>query len=375
MDLPRFRIIFTTTMVLLICRAAWADGQTWVSIAPVYRGDMQVTISGRSATQASGAHAAEFPAGVPSAVGPVDAYADRSYDDGYVNKDAGTGNPDSIDPAVTWFWGYDNGDQYDGEAGTLAFHRTGYDGYRADMNDPLDVEDDYHGAGVEIVLGLPVVSESIFSDFCLGLQFIRSSGAGFSGTTYRESILRTDVIDTYDVAGLAMPGAGHAGTYDGPFDDPPVIPSPVIPNIPASRATPEDLLSEAFNSVNMSVDADLYQFWFGPRIALHASDALAFYVIPKLSISAVDIEVQHRESFVSSSGETIDSWEESTSERPTSCGAGIDVGINLTFDNGFFAGLKAAYEWNEKQEIDAGTSSVKVDPSGYTVALVVGKGF
>lgn len=375
MEVARFRLTLTTAMGLLLCGAAWADEQTWVSIAPIYRGDMQVTISGLSATQAGGVHATNFPAGAPAEVGPADAYADRAYGDGYVNQDAGTGNPDSIDPTVTWFWGYDSAEQYDSEAGTLAFHRTGGPGYRTDLNDPLAVEDGYHGAGVEIILGLPVVSKSIFSDFCLGLQYIRSSGAGFSGTTYRESVLRTDVTDTYDVSGLTMPGPGHAGTYDGPFDDPPVIPSPVIPNIPASRATPEELLSEAFNIVDMSVDADLYQFWIGPRIALHASEALAFYVIPKFSISAVDIEIRHRESFVSNSGETIQSWEQSTSERPTSCGAGIDVGINLAFDNGFFAGLKAAYEWNESQEIEAGPASVEVDPSGYTVALVVGKGF
>jgi hypothetical protein len=52
--------------------------------------------------------------------GPVDSFADRTYDDGYVNRDEGTLEPGPYSYGKTWFWGYNNAGQINRP--TLTYH-------------------------------------------------------------------------------------------------------------------------------------------------------------------------------------------------------------------------------------------------------------
>src|SRR6056297_1015630 len=97
--------------VLVLVSAGWALGEgAWISAGPVWRSGMDVDTSG---------------GGAAGSAGSASDYADRTYDDGYVKQDPGTGNPVSIDPNTTWNWGYDNASQYDAGANALSFHRAG----------------------------------------------------------------------------------------------------------------------------------------------------------------------------------------------------------------------------------------------------------
>ena len=84
-----------------------AGGEFWVGAGPVYRGGLKLELKANGSLW-------EEPKAGKADYGKVDdslGYGDRTFEDGYVKMDAGTGNPESIDPSVTWNWGYDSGSQ------------------------------------------------------------------------------------------------------------------------------------------------------------------------------------------------------------------------------------------------------------------------
>ena len=202
--------------------------------------------------------------------------------------------------------------------------------------------------------------------------------------------VRDTITDTYtyDTTGVTVPAAPHEGTYDGPFDTPPVIPSPTIPNRPSSvdrdtdrstRRTSSTTWS-ARNHINMEVDTDLYELWLGPRLALQANDRLALHVTPKVSATYVDASVDRTETFVATyadgSSATLNSWSDSGSESKFVFGAGVAAGADLEFENGMFAGIWGGYEWvSEDVDVQVGPNTVAVDASGYTAGAVIGYRF
>jgi hypothetical protein len=341
---------------------------------------MKADASGSSHTQVRGTHtvgALQSPAGVGSA----GSFADRTYDDGYVRRDPGTGIPSSIDPDVTWYWGYDNGGQYNAGAETLTFHRTGTEGYQKTLDAALDADDTMAGYGAELVAGLPLKDGTFSLALCLGLQGIFAADAALDGSTHEEGVGRLDVQDTYDVSGVSIPSAGFRGTYDGPFGTPPVIPSPVIPNRPTSRSSSlTDMKWSARNAISMDAKTDLLELWLGPRLALQASDRIAVNVTPKVSVNYVDVSVDRSESFVATDGAgrsaTLDSWTDSGSETEFIFGAGATAGVDVEITDHLFAGIWGGYEWvSDEVDVTVGPNTVSVDASGYTAGAAAGYRF
>lgn len=352
----------------------------WLKAGPVYRGGMKADASGSSHTQNQGTHALgalQSPAGVGSA----GSFADRTYDDGYVRRDPGTGIPSTIDPNVTWYWGYDNGAQYDADAETLTFHRTGTEGYQKTLDAALDADDTMAGYGAELVGGLPLKDGKFSLALCLGLQGIFDADASLDGSTYEEGVGRLDVRDTYDVSGVSIPSAGFRGTYDGPFGTPPVIPSPVIPNRPTSRSSSlTDMKWSARNAISMDAKTDLLELWLGPRLALQASDRISVNLTPKVSVNYVDVSVDRSETFVATDAAgrsaTLDRWTDSGSETEFIFGAGATAGVDVEITDHLFAGVWGGYEWvSDEVDVTVGPNTVSVDASGYTAGAAAGYRF
>ena len=109
----------------------------WVKGGPVIRGGMSVDVKGSSYSQTLGQHAVASALEDPSGIGTTGAYADRTYDNGYVGLSPSTGNPAAIDPNTTWNWGYDNASQYDAAGGQLSFSKQGVPGYTSTRNSSL----------------------------------------------------------------------------------------------------------------------------------------------------------------------------------------------------------------------------------------------
>ncbi len=287
----------------------------WITAGAVWRGGMKVKSSG---------------AGNPASVGNPNEYANRTYDDGYVNQDPGTGNPLSPDPNTTWFWGYDNASQYDAGAEALSFHKGG------------KLDEDMSGYGFEIAFGVPVIEmkdEKKFGmDLCMGFQMIFADAE------------TQDITDIYDTTGAAIPGAPHRGTYNGPFDVPPAS-GTLIPNQPTGRIT-----------TPLKVDTEIYELWMGPQLFYKPCDRISLHLTPKISANYISVDVNRSAGYSEGSeGEFLP-------------GAGLVGGLDVDLTDNLFLRVWGGYEW-VSNEVDvrlqpAGT--VSVDVSGYTAGASIG---
>jgi hypothetical protein len=201
-------------------------------------------------------------------IGAADAYAVRSYDDGFVATDNSTG----VD-GLTSYWGYQNSGQVDLAGDSISFHATGFQSIRGDFRNvapaPSD-EDSQRGIapvlqfdahhkreiagmrpGFSVFLAWsPVDFDSQWSDFSLGQT--------------REDF-RHDWTDNYNLGGFGalIPSAPYSGTPDSPGF--------LLENIPDSRgmvAVPIGSES-AFvsNRISTRFSADHTTFSFGPTMA------------------------------------------------------------------------------------------------------------
>lgn len=230
--------------------------------------------------------------------------ADRTYDDGFVNQDAGT--PIFGD---TTFWGYNNASQLQGN--TLSFNAvTGSTtttvsssssststrtSSSSRLSSGLGWNDDLEGSGWFAQIESPALFKlgPVALSLDLGYSFAgadssqstggvfqarqesvqtRSTGAGVTSVRTRTG----SVTDSYDVTGLIIPSAPYAGTNGGI--------GPLITNVPASRQnTNTNSVSFPLNSpasssssrssalflsnVHESFEVDLHTLSFGPRFS------------------------------------------------------------------------------------------------------------
>jgi hypothetical protein len=359
----------------------------WIEGGPVFRGGMKAKAEGSSYTQALGLHdplASGHPTD-PTGLGSATAYADRTYDNGYVKLDPGTGNPTSLDPNTTWNWGFNNPAQYNSAAQTLSFQKQGTPGYNTLQNGTPGKDDEFWGAGFQIVAGLPLLHSGPWNlDLSLGFQGIWGGTESFNVSTYREDVRQSTVTDVYDVSGIGtagFPASGFQGTYLGPFDNPPVVPSPVIPNIPQSRsASMSAALSTSYNTINFNVDQDLYQFSLGPKIGFAASQHIQLHLRPTVSLNIVDASVKRTELFVQApaggASTVLNQWADHASRQDVYFGLGAVGGVDLDFGKGYYGGVFGGYEWvSASVKVSVGPNNVLLDASGWAVGLTVGKRF
>lgn len=293
--------------------AAGREGRrTWISVGPVLRAGMELSV-----------------APVVGA-GSLGGYADRFYRDGYVKKDPGTGTPGAMAPDSTWNWGYENASQVGTD--TLTFHGI--------VGDPGD--DCVTGGGAEISGGVELgyfgKSDAPWGSFSLaaGLQFVYVDGqrVGY------------DVTDTYDTRGMEVP-PGYHGTFLGPFDTPAVTPSPLLPNVPMSRvATGEEL------------DFSFLSLWVGPRLDVYPCESVALYVMPRVALNGGRMSL-------ASAG----------TEYQMDIGFGVVAGLEAEFDR-WLVSLYAGYDWQpDAFHVTGAGYRVEMDPSGFTCGLSVGRTF
>jgi hypothetical protein len=358
----------------------------WIEAGPAFRGGMKVSAQGSSYTQILGLHdpmAAGQPS-TPSGIGTPTAYGDRTYDNGYVKLDPGTGNPTSIDPNTTWNWGFNNSAQYNAAAQTLSFQKQGAPGYNTLVNGPPSGGGDYWGGGFQIVGGVPLTQADVWTfDLTLGFEGIWGGKQSFSFSSYREDVRQITVTDTYDVSGIgaaSFPAGGFHGTYLGPFDNPPVVPSPVIPNLPTSRTSATSAaLSTSYNSIGINVDQSLYQFSLGPKVGI-ASQGVSVYLRPTISLNIADANVQRTEEFIQNPAAggsvVLGKWSDQGQRQQVFVGLGAVGGANMDLGRGYYTGVFGGYEWvSDSLKVTVGPNTVRLDASGWVVGLNVGKRF
>ena len=358
----------------------------WFGIGPAVRGGMRIHTEGTSYVQMLGLHntSAAAPLTQPSGIGPTNNYADRTYDNGYVKLDPGTENPSAANPSETWNWGFSDPAQYNANARTLSFQKQGDPGYQSQVQEPGG-SGAFLGAGLQAEAGLRVYESIDWSlDICVGFQGIWNAKESFSTSTYSDQVRQVTVTDTYDVSGIpagSFPANGFHGTFLGPFDTPPVVPSPQIPNIPESRtsslSTPT---SSSYNQINFDVNQSLYQFSLGPQLTVLENEGLHVRVRPTISANIVDVSAQRTEIYVQTpaggSSVILDRWSDSGSHVGISVGLGALGGLDLDLGKGFFTGAFGGYEWvAEKVNVPVGPNTLNADASGWVVGGLIGLRF
>lgn len=325
----------------------------------VFRGCMDLNITGSSYAETLGA----------SGIGPLNAYADRTYDDGYVRKDSSQGG--GIAPNTTWNWGYDNPGQHNAGAGTLSFQRNGVPYYSSLTGGGPGGGDNMLGTGLRLQAGLPLKTGTTWSfDFVFGFQGVWGANGKF-----RENAGLGNVTDTYNVAGIApFPGAGHRGAYDGPFSATATPPYTVIPNLPSRSIAPVSGPSAANGSICFDVDQNLYQLSLGPQLGFKAGSRLQFVASPTMSLNILDVNARRSETFTF--GGASQHWFDKSGQREIFLGFGLTGGANLDLGKGWSTGAFGGYEWVlEEVDFKVGPNTVTVDPSGWVAGLQFGKNF
>src|SRR5665213_2010799 len=173
--------------VVFLPRPAFSAGDWWFEVAPTLRTDMRISVSGSSYVQQLGLHdpMASGPLSPPTGAGNPAAYANRTYDNGYVNLDPGTGNPVSLDPNTTWNWGFNNPSQYNAGAQTLNYQSTGRPGYTTLENSGAGGRDSLLAKGIQVVIGRSVMQSDNWSlDFFMAFQGTWSQHEHLTISTY-----------------------------------------------------------------------------------------------------------------------------------------------------------------------------------------------
>ena len=346
-----------------------------MEVGPALR-QMDVKVSGSSYVQQQGVHdpLASGPLAPPSGVGGANSYGNRTYGNGYVNLDPGTGNSTTLDPNTTWNWGFNNASQYNVAAQTLTFQSTGAPGYTTLRDAGASGRDDLLSAGFQAVVGRTVWQHGRWSaGLFFRLQCDWSGDDRINSSTYGEEVRQITITDTYDTSRIGVagfPAGGYQGTYAGPFGTQPP-PYPVLPNLPESRTTAASAaLATAYNNVGLDVKPSLYELGFGPQIAFQAARCFELHVRPTISLNLVDADVHRSETFAGQN------WSDQTSKTGACLGLGGTAGANLDLGRGFYVGVSGGYTYvPQGLEVSVGPNTVKVNTGGWEVGCAIGRHF
>lgn len=345
----------------------------WFEVGPVVRGGMSASVSGSSYVQQLGVHSVAGSLAPPGGIGTTNQYSDRTYANGYVNLDPGTGNPTSLDPNATWNWGFTPGAsaRYDAANQTLALDATGAPGYNTLYNNAAGGSANFLSEGLQAVIGRKLKHSGNWSlDACLVFQGTWNGTKHLGFSSYSEDVRQITTTDTYDVSKIgaaSFPSGGYQGTYQGPFGSQPP-PYPVIPNRPNSRSeNTSAALSTSTDTVDLGVRQALYELGVGPQIGFQATKQLQLHLRPTISLNIVDADVQRTETFAGYR------WSNSASKCDVLFGLGISGGANLELENGFYVGVSGGYDYvTQNMDVSVGPNTVSLDPSGWVVSGVIG---
>lgn len=245
-----------------------------------------------------------------------------NYDDGYVLTDI-SGNVGG----QTWYWGYDSASQVNASgANSIDFHRdtalgvpgensgddSPYIGLELTYNYELGVKENWH----HLRYGLEAAINYMPIEF--------NSGGLFNATLSRQT-------DTYDyTAGTTPPGDPYQGSFGGPGF--------VINTPPASSVT--TLIPGATFLAQQHFDANLWGIRLGPYVEMPLSEKWSLHLSGGLALGLLDGTASWKETITLPGG----------GGSTTKSGGGDDLDLLC----GYYIGLNAAYQFNEKWGVEAG---------------------
>lgn len=305
----------------------------------------------------------------PPGIGPADAPADRSYDDGFVHIGAAT--PYS---GLTTFWGYAAAAQHQGDE--LVFSRAG--GERRDVSRlrTAAATDWSHDASWEAgpILELACSADlrpGVTAGFALNFSAV-SLGGGRGGLATLSDYQQLDVyhvtaVDRYALDGVVPPAAGYAGSFAGP--------GPLLGNLPDGRAFPESLTSTDtalfLDRVRDDLTVDFYTLGMAGTLSWAATPRLALGVQAGVALNLADWEARREEVIWSSTnGGTPDVFSRRRVDREACefvAGAYLQGQFAWALNDRWALQGFGRYDWNEDLDGEVGPTSFRADLSGWSV--------
>ena len=301
---------------------------------------------------------------------------DHSYDDGFVNADAGT--PFT---GTTWFWGYNNASQvqgndlvFRGSGGSSSYSRSSWSSVRnSSWSDELE------GAGIFAKLESPELLKlgSIGVSLELTYSWAQDDSSKVTRDVFRagQSSRVTSgggsFEDRYDVAGILLPLAPYAGTYAGP--------GVTIPNAPYSRTytgggggSVSNTQSILFNSdVRESFEVNLHTISLGPKFSANFGQALRLGLSTGFALNIADWDAQYEEALtVRQNGgrpRTLKRWEYDASGTEVLPGFYIETMAEVRMTDRVSAYVGGRYDWSKSMSENIGPSRMRFEPGGWSV--------
>ncbi|MDX2109159.1 MAG: hypothetical protein SFY80_02850 [Verrucomicrobiota bacterium] len=345
-----------------------------ISTGPVYRWDMEISMTGPSHAQVELFQAAVPYQKDPTGIGSLALTGDRTYDDGFVNRDAGTDNPEAIGgPGMTWNWGISNASVYDKSSATLRYHKSG--GEKLSLLSTSSVEGqqsiDSHAAGWELAARyVPEQRESWSVAWMVAARYHEKNGQLFSGSNYSQQWLLESyqLADTFPLQGV-VPSTSplYSGTYNGP--------GPVIANRPSTRTATNFQTLQTWTAANQwqaEIDTSLWELRAGPEFRTALDSRISAVLNPAISLNRMVLEGTQMEQFSYDPVGVLRTWHDSSSAEKWSFGASVDAGLEF-YAEPWSATVLAGYHWvSDSVESHLGPSRVLWEPSGFTFNVSIG---
>ena len=309
-------------------------------------------------------------------IGSVDEYADRSYDDGFVNESAIT-----ADNGMTWYWGYDEASQISGSE--LMMHATGsesvYQAGPADGSRYSD-DDDLDGFAPQFDLNIypehrPFGISSILISLSYSSVDTSFGFSNFGGSQLQRNYL-VNYTDTYDLGELASdpPSAPYEGSEGGP--------GPSIPNQPVRRDVERQLVGTDGagygNSIHSDLDLSALSLAIGPTFEGSWENRWRWQVAAGTTLTVYDYEVSQNETLTATGTggtQTLQRWRDSDSGTRFGLGLFLRGSVLYELNDGWFTSGFLQVETGQSFDLDAGPASFEVEPDGFSLGIGIGRAF
>jgi len=135
----------------------------------------------------------------------------------------------------------------------------------------------------------------------------------------------------------------------------------------------------AENEVDIDAEADLETLWLGARATWKGNGPLSLFLEPFVSLNYLDLTAKRTETFTAvyadGSSQVLDQWRDEESSGQWLFGIGVSVGGRVDLNKNWFVDVALILDEVQKGDMDVGPNAVEIDPSGYSVALQVGRSF
>jgi hypothetical protein len=284
----------------------------------------------------------------PTGAGESGVYANRTYDDGFVNIGAAT--PAS---GLTTNWGYQNDSQVSGDA--LNYTLSG--GAAQSMPGPTGDDEDSTAAPFLEISYLRPIRPNLIAGFSANLSFAGLDGRAASAMT-NDSV---SITDQYALRGVIPPSAPYSGSFTGP--------GPLIDNRPTSRDY--ILTPNGGSSYQFAHDTDLYSLALGSEIHWQPADSFYLGIGLGAVVNLADWSASWNMPLPDASGSG------STMIGASNSGGDFLWGFYLKGSGGYRINTQWSiegfyrYDWNETLRNSVGSSSFDLGLSGWSAGLGV----